>query len=92
MRRRKTREKKPRPVCYSIDLRYVKSHEWAATGSSIIPTAKIAQSQINSQGIAFVKRGKRAGRPRGSWRVTAFGCGYCCCMLLYSIYYWAIRK
>ena len=72
-RRRKTREKKPRSVCCSVDLRYVTSHEWAATGSSIIPTAKIAQSQINSQGIAFVKRGKRAGRPRGSWRVTAFG-------------------
>ena len=73
MRRRKTREKKPRSVCCSVDLRYATSHEWAATGSSIIPTAKIAQSQINSQGIAFVKRGKRAGRPRGSWRVTAFG-------------------
>ena len=77
MRRRKTREKKPRSVCCSIDLRYVTSHEWAATGSSITPTAKIAQSQINSQGIAFVKRGKRAGRPRGSWRVTAFGLVRC---------------
>ena len=54
--RRKTREKKPRSVCCSVDLLYVTSHEWAATGSSIIPTAKITQSQINSQGIAFVKR------------------------------------